>query len=305
MKSGTSSLHAWLGTHPDIFMCEPKEPCYFVDRKDLDWPFLERLGLWRGEQFYLDLFRDAGSATIVGESSTLYTKAPRIRGVASRIAKFNPDARLIYVMRDPVERTVSHYWHMVRHHGERRRLERAIREDPEYCDVSHYALQLKDYCDVFETSQILTLTFEELVRDTVQIMQRVFRWLGVDPTFVPPNRFVSANVTPPVVTQVRGRGLLNRFRYSPLWCAVGSRVPAAVRRFGRSLSERTVDRDRQIPSTVLNWLRPIQREQTESLEKLLNRDFREWTTLYADDQGPDETTPAAAGANDAIAVAPR
>ncbi|MEX0828598.1 MAG: hypothetical protein WD005_06590, partial [Haliea sp.] len=122
----------------------------------------------------------------------------------------------------------------------------------------------------------------ELVRDPLPVVQKIFAWLDVDASFVPPNLSIAENVTPPVVTQVRGRGLLNRFRYSPIWSAVGSRIPTVVRRFGRSLSERTVERDSRLSLSVLDWLRSIQRQQTEPLKELLNRDFPEWTMLYGE-----------------------
>jgi hypothetical protein len=280
MKSGTSSLHAWLGSHVEIFMCEPKEPCYFVDRADLNWPYIEKQGFWRSEGAYLALFKNSGNARILGESSTLYTKAPRISYVPARIAKFSRDAKLIYLMRDPVERTVSHYWHMVRHHGEHRSLQRAIRETPDYCDVSHYAYQLRPYLERFGPHRVLTLTFEDLIRDPQRRLHQIFQWLGVESSFVPANLSSRENATPEEVTQVRGRGLLNRFRHSRVWCAVGPRVPRVVRCMGRSLSERTVERDIHAPADVLSWLRPIQQDQTEALKELLKRDFPEWRTLY-------------------------
>ena len=281
MKSGTSSLHAYLGAHPSVFMCEPKEPCYFVDRVDLN-RYVENLGLWRGEDRYLALFNEAGAATIVGESSTAYAKAPRIKGVADRIARFNPDARFIYLMRDPVERTVSHYWHMVRHYGEHRSLERAIRETAEYCDVSDYAMQLRQYYDVFHADQVLPLTFEDLVGDAVSVVKRICDWLGVDASFVPPSLTNRENVTTPEVTQVKGWGLLGRFRHSRLWSAVGGGVPHFVRDMGRRLSERTVARNSRFPAGAIDFLRSIQLAQTETLRDLLHRDFPEWTTLYGD-----------------------
>jgi hypothetical protein len=280
MKSGTSSLHTWLAAHPEIFMCEPKEPCYFVDRADLNWPYIEQQRFWRGEDHYLALFKNAGNARILGESSTLYTKAPRISYVPARIQKFNRDARFIYLMRDPVQRTISHYWHMVRHHGEHRSLQRAIRETPEYCDVSHYAYQLRPYLEHFGPEQIWTLTFEDLIDNPQSSLRQIFQWLGVEPGIVPDNVSSRENATPANVVQVRGRGLLHRFRHSRIWSAVGPRVPPAVRRLGRSFSERIVERDTDVPAEVLNWLRPIQQDQTEALKVLLKREFPEWKTLY-------------------------
>lgn len=280
MKSGTSSLHSYLAMHPEIFMCEPKEPCYFVGRSQLDSPHIERLGLWRAEHLYLALFSQAGDAKVIGESSTLYTKAPRIGGVPERIAEFNRQSRFIYLMRDPVERTISHYWHMVRHHGETRDMLTAIRNTDEYRDVSHYAMQLDQYYRVFPPERVLTLTFEELTAAPQPVVARVFTWLGVDARFVPRNLGVHENATPEGVERVRGRGWLHRLRHSSFWERVGPWCPRPVRRIGRALSARQVDRKAEPVERVCHYLRPIQRDQVEALEAMLGRSFPEWTTLY-------------------------
>ena len=285
MKSGTSSLHRYLGEHPEVFMCEPKEPSYFVKREQLKWPAIEKYGFWRGEEIYLRLFAAAGNATVIGESSTLYTKAPGISGVPDRIAAFNPNARIIYLMRDPVERTLSHYWHMVREHVEWRPLLRAIREKAEYMNVSHYAMQLSPYLNLFGEGQVRALTFEEMVADTSATMRGLFTWLGVDPEFVPPSVGLRENPTPERLERVRGRGWLNSFRYSRIWNAVGPRVPQRLRNVGRTAAVVTVNRkdnatDRQ---EVIEYLRPIQSEQTRELSRLLGRCFPEWETLYRDE----------------------
>ena len=104
MKSGTSSLHEYIGDHPDLFMAEPKEPMYFSQNDD-----------WRaGFDDYMKLFADRTNETWFGESSTEYTKLPQYSDVAPKLHECNPNARLIYIMRDPVERSLSHYWHVVK-----------------------------------------------------------------------------------------------------------------------------------------------------------------------------------------------
>ena len=84
MKSGTTTLHDLLAEHPDISMSEPKEPCYFVDPDLLKnlWPEMWRMGYWKDEQAYLALFSGKSGAKYFGESSTDYTKMPKISGVA-------------------------------------------------------------------------------------------------------------------------------------------------------------------------------------------------------------------------------
>src|SRR3982750_4919552 len=85
MKSGTTSLHSYLASHPQIFMCPEKEPEFFA--KNAIWS--------RGEDWYLRLFDGATTEPVVGESSTVYSRIPHFPGVAERIAKFSPGARFI------------------------------------------------------------------------------------------------------------------------------------------------------------------------------------------------------------------
>jgi hypothetical protein len=260
MKSGTTSLHTYLATHPDVFMSDPKEPGYFVE--EMTWS--------KGEAWYLSLFAAAGAATVVGESTAAYTMLPRFPGVPERLARFNPDARLIYIMRHPRERTVSHYWHMVQHHHERRDMLTAFREHPPYVNVSHYAMQLLPYLERFGPERVKTLTFEELTANPVGVVQGVFAWLAVDAGFVPPNIGAKENVTGGTVE--RKKGLVNRFRHSRFWDAVGGLVPRPLRRLGRRLTEQRV----QCSPEAVAYLEPIQREQIHALRELLGRDFPDW-----------------------------
>src|SRR5262245_22975253 len=176
MKAGTSSLHAYLRNHRHIFMC-PQRSEFFA--KERVWS--------RGEDWYLTLFAAAESESVIGEKSTVYSKIPLFPGVPERIAKFNPEARFIYIMRDPVERTISQYWFHIQFCGERRDMLTAIREDPQYTDTSNYAMQLAPYVELFGPDRIATLTLEELSKNTPNVMRRLFTWLGVNASFVPPN----------------------------------------------------------------------------------------------------------------------
>ena len=272
MKSGTTSLHSYLRPHPQVFMSQLKEPGYFVE--ELHWN--------RGEAWYLNLVRDAGDAAVIGESTTDYTKYPKYGGVPERIARFNPEARFIYIMRDPVERTISHYWHAVRHRLrlERRDLLTAVREEPHYRDVSHYAMQLERYIRIFGQERILAVTFEEMNAQPDTLVTSIFRWLGVDSNFVPPNLDERSNVTPKSIRRIRGRGLLHEFRHTALWNAVGRWVPPSVRQVGKRLAVERVDRTQQGTAEAIAYLRPIQADQTRKLAELLGREFPEWKTVH-------------------------
>lgn len=279
MKSGTSSLHSYLNAHPDIFMCEPKEPCYFVEPQQLDWPEIRKLKLWQQENRYLELFQSAGEAKIRGEASTLYTKAPTVTGISERIAQYNPDARLIYLMRDPIERTISHYWHEVRRGNEYREILSAVQNNPQYCEVSYYARQLRPYFEQFSHEQILTLTFENMIANPVEVLRQIFAWLGVDTDFEPPNLRQKVHVTP---RQFYQKGHLYRLRYTPIGCIIASCFPKSIRSAGLKLAIKKVDRDLDSHNlaAVINFLRPIQQAQTQELSQLLKQNFVEWKMLF-------------------------
>jgi len=285
MKSATGTLHRHLKQHPDIFMCEPKEPCYFVERSQLNWPFIEALGLWRGESYYLQLFEGAGDAPVIGESSTMYTKLPQITGVPERIAAFDADARFIYIMRDPVERAVSHYWHTVRWDDERRTPEEALLGDPMYLDVSDYAMQLRPYLELFDRDQIMVLTTEELSGDTAATVQRLFEWLGVDPEATAGADGVRANKTPEerIVRRKAWMVPIERLRWSKAYRAVRPLVPKSIRTSARGVGQESIEKV-EIDDAVYAELRRRLEPRVAELEELLGRSFRdEWRTLYPAD----------------------
>ncbi|MDE3166049.1 MAG: sulfotransferase [Acidobacteriota bacterium] len=97
MKPGTTSPHEYLDTHPQIAMSETKEPGYFAEELSLD----------KGECSYLSLFAQDERIVFRGESSSHYTKLPLYRSVAERLHRFCPDARLIYIMRDPFDQATE------------------------------------------------------------------------------------------------------------------------------------------------------------------------------------------------------
>jgi hypothetical protein len=284
MKCGTSSLHSYLGTHPEIFMCRPKEPCFFVPREQLNWPEIDAYGFWRGEEVYLRLFECAQDAKYRGESSTLYSKAPKICGIAEKLYRFNPHARLIYIMRDPVQRTVSHYWHEVRRQREQREIDSALREDQNYLHVSNYAMQLREYLRYFDPTQIFALTLEELKSDPLLAMRSIFNWLDVDVCFEPTNLHIQHNATREMVHQIKGRGWLHSLRHSRLWNSIGPWMPLQLRSIGVHLAERRFMPKAVDLSGILPYLRTIQRPQTEELETLLERSFPEWHILHGCDE---------------------
>lgn len=282
MKSGTSSLHAYLNEHPDIFMCPRKEPTFFVESDQLRkiWPDLERKKLWSDEARYLSLFADVRNEKIVGESSTGYTKLNKIGGVAERIFKFNPESRFIYLMRDPVERTISHYWHAVANDGEHRRLLKAVTSEPHYIEVSDYALQLRPYLDLFGRDRIMAITMEELMRSLPETVSAIFEWLGVDAKYVPGNLGRIENAAPVAFKKAAGFGMLYRIRNSRAYELLEGAIPKKAKRWAVTRMTSTATRNNEENDACVEYLRPILQGKTHALEDLLQREFSEWTTLW-------------------------
>jgi hypothetical protein len=172
LKCGTTSLHHYLNLHPEVEMSRPKELNFFV--AELNWPL--------GPDWYASHF--SGRASVRGESSPHYTNRPRFEGVAERMRSVVADARLVYMVRDPIDRMLSHYLHNVGGGYDDRTLADAF-ADPEsaYVTRSRYFFQLEPYLEEFGPERIEIVGREELKRDRPATMRRVFAFLGVDPGF--------------------------------------------------------------------------------------------------------------------------
>jgi hypothetical protein len=141
-------------------------------------------------------------------------------------------------------------------------------------------MQLLPYIEQFGCDQVKPVLFEDLTADPIKTLDEITEWLGIDPLVPTSAKARHENVTPCEVTQSRNRPRLHRLRESHLWNAVGPRVPAVVRRIGRSMVERRVDRKNVSMDGVVGFLRPIQRDQTEELRGLIELSFHKWDSLY-------------------------
>lgn len=269
MKSGTTSLHHYLSAHPEVFMCEPKEPGFFAPEMTY-YP--------REEEWYLSLFGEAGDARWVGESSTHYTKLPMYPGVAARVAAYAPDARLIYLMRDPVERAISHYWHNVRYRSEWRPMEEALAEEGEYHAFSDYARQLEPYLELFPRDRIRCYSFEEMVRDPTRVVREVLEWLELDPALAEPE-FSKENARPERFRRVK-MGTLHRFGASRVWDRLSPLVPRGVKELASRIAYDTAVPEEVSSEEVVRRIRPVMAKRARTLQSLLGREFPEWTTTF-------------------------
>lgn len=168
MKCATSSLHTQLSSHPGIFGSEPKEPNYFSD----DAQFA------KGEDWYLRLFAGARQTDLVFESSTHYTKLPDYPQTIARMKSMLPGVKLVYVMRHPIDRLVSHYIHQWTQNVIRCEINEAVDRFPELVQYSRYAYQLAPYFEAYGRSAVLPVFFASLKNDPQRELERVARHVG-------------------------------------------------------------------------------------------------------------------------------
>jgi hypothetical protein len=271
-KAGTTSLHYYLDQHPDVFMSDPKEPNLF--QRDA---WRERLA------WYESLFPEP--AAIRGEASTGYTAHPVMKDVPRRIHEVIPDTKLIYLVRDPVDRIVAHY---AQHHTngkETRPIDEALRsalrngDDPvnPYLCTSMYATQVEQYLPVFPAERMLVVDSDDMLRDRRTVLKEVFRFVGVDDSFDTP-RF--DEVLNPKADQVRFSSAGERVRASRFVRFARARMPRRFMRpisrpFRRLLSE-PVERPALAPE-LADELRSALAPEVERLRALTGKSFAGWS----------------------------
>jgi hypothetical protein len=279
MKCGTSSLCHYMSTHPAIFMSPVKEPMHFSREENCS----------RRRDEYLRLFDGASGQRYLAEGSTEYTKRPLREGVAERIHEFNPEARLVYVMRDPFARLVSHYRHQIRKGREKGSLLQALANSPGYLTTSHYAFQLQPYLELFGRDAVYTDTFESLTSSPQAFCARLFAWLDIDASFVPPGLGTRLNASPEAIETYNEQSIRTRLaRYVGEKTRLGDLLPPVARRWVRALlpkeAVRRADSDgfRQEMEVARRKVEPLFAQWIAELEKMTGRSYPEWPCRKAD-----------------------
>jgi Sulfotransferase family len=182
-KAGTTSLHTYLDQSPEIHMSRIKETNFFVSPDDS--MYSDRV---KDLHEYEELFRC--SAQVRGESSPSYSMYPHHGGVPDRIAALVPDAKFIYLVRNPIDRIVSHYMHDVATSGVRQTFDDRMGDlsDPDnpYVYPCLYAMQVEQYYRVFDRSRMLVIDHVELLQKRDATLKTIFRFLDVNDAFYTP-----------------------------------------------------------------------------------------------------------------------
>lgn len=291
-KAGTTALHAALQAHPGLFLSPVKEPKFFLT----DGPPPTRGGpgdaqtyqehIWRRAD-YEALFDPAPPGAPRGESTPFYLHD---RDAQVRIRHLLPDARLIAVLRDPVDRAHSNWAHLwaaglepisdvvAACAAEERRVADGWAAFWRYVDLGRYGAQLQHLYKVFPHEQVLVLRYRDLRDRPAATLDRICAFLGTPQGVI--GSVPQANITRHVEDSATTRALRSVLRAG---AAVGAHVPPAVRHTVRRpfLTALQRGRPRRLPLTAEQRARllPYFTEDIRLLEKVTGADYSDWLTL--------------------------
>ncbi|BCM91140.1 hypothetical protein IAD21_03004 [Abditibacteriota bacterium] len=225
-KAGTTAIYHYLNQHPQVYLTPLKETNYFAlrgQRLEFRGPgddlYVNRLSI-TDPNVYRAQFDGVRDEVAIGEASPLYLYHPLVAG---RINEEFPDAKIIAILRNPIDRAYSAFLHLVRDHREEHRdFERALSHEQEriadnwehiwhYISMGRYYEQMKRYFDLFPREQVRVYLYKDLRADPCGLLRDTLRFIGVDENFGfdTSTRYNEASLPleqrPPLLSQVRAR----------------------------------------------------------------------------------------------------
>ena len=255
-------MHFYLGLHPQIHVSREKELHFFT------------VNYSKGEDWYRSWFPRAD--LVQGEASPSYAANPRFLDVPERMHSLVPDAKLIYIVRDPIDRAVSDYWHERLQGNETRDISVLRNTEGLYFKRGLYHFQIMQYLSFFDIKQLLVIDQSELRQHRNATLRTVHSFLGVDPGFESPlsnwerHRSIRKRTVTPTVAKLRasfvGRAI--------------NKLPSHRRWIFEELIYRPFSRRTRRPSLDTEtraFLHDSYKPETDKLRTLLDRPFASWT----------------------------
>ncbi len=299
-KAGTTSLYHYLDQHPEIYMSPIKEPNYFASeirpeifseewlpaieadqqelQRYLQGPMTEKRfgGLVSDWDDYLKLFRNAQGQKAIGEASVCYLWS---KTAADNIHARIPGAKILMILRNPVDRMFSEYLQSVT--AGRMRL--SFRQHAEVClrcddirqrglslELGLYAKEVKRYLKRFPRENVRIFLYEDYQRQPGRVLAETFRFLGVDDSFLPNTS--EQHLQPRVPRSLTAGYVLKKYG---VWQRAAKLSPSALRSFLKKLAVKprkavsVEPRDREL-------LQDYYRGDVRELAELLGRDLTAW-----------------------------
>ncbi len=254
VRCATGWIRECLSEHPEIYM-EPKETHYFDQNYE------------KGDEWYKCFFQDHTDKKIKGEKTASYL---HINNVVAKIKETVPDVKLVFSLRDPVDRMYSHYTMSASTDKTLLNMgfEKAVEEEKKFLNWGKYSEQLKDFYQNIPENNIHIVIFEEIQENPHRDISEIYRFIGANPDFKAPS------------TQLRTK--LGKFEHeNPFWGGISTimlhpRAPFFLRSIYTQI--RPKETKKKLPDKHYRRFSDYFREDIQSLEELLGRDLSIWPT---------------------------
>lgn len=271
-KSGTSTLYAQLSQHPEITASKHTEIEFFTRSND-------EVG---SRSAYLRNFKKPHAHWLLDVSPGYITSkvAPK------QIASIFPDARIVFILRDPASRAYSAWRMQITKGSELRPFGEAMESEMHYLENGRYGKHIERYLECFPLKNIQILFFEDLVKNPQKVLSSISEWIGISNMDGSHLRIENAGGDPRFKFVVLCLNMLFRIRNglsgSMLRCIVSNRwIDHSSRRLRNRIAtwNRVTDERRVGPSSdAARFIRQSLREDVEIVEKITGRDLSKWKT---------------------------
>ncbi len=275
-KCGTTWLGHVLEEHPQICMSEPKEVNFFNDIQSFRTKHKRRFH--KGFSWYRNFFKHCNKGKYKGEITNYYGIDPV---AAIRLKEHNPDLKILFCMRNPVDRIWSHYqFAKYFEKKEKRPVETAIKEENQYIRMSLYAQTLSLYLKHFHRDQIFLLWFEDIYKRPEELLHDIFIFLGVDPAFRPKSMYKKSN--PARASHYAPLQFMIR-RFNMMLALFGlSGVVKKLKMAGladivMNMTSRPI-RKESIPEEVKQYILLQVKDDVQRLESMTGKDLSQWNS---------------------------
>jgi hypothetical protein len=280
-RAGTTSLHRYLGQHPDIFMSAVKEPSYFapeVAAGDPLWP--NQLKPVATLEEYLALFAGVTHERVIGESSAAYLTS---RSAPRHLRAAVPHAKLVAVLRNPAERAFSDYCLHRSFGAESLSFAEAVSAELDhdgpvggrmrgYVMTGFYGQSLTRYFEYFDRRQLRVYLYEDLQNDLDAMLRDLFAFLEVDPGYVV-DTSARHNASR---YEAKHRGLDRVLRWGPVHSLARRALPTRARIWARETLRRLNSVRPEFSEAVRQRLVELYRPDIELTARLIDRDLSAW-----------------------------
>lgn len=269
-KAATTWLHECLHEHPEVFVPKVKEIHFFCR------PPCRHSKVHLGIDWYKSQFPDNKQYKAVGEISIDYMYYDY---VAKEIYELSPDMKIIFILRNPIERAYSAYWMNKRHKADFPEFKEFIRSDHHFIARGLYFRQIDNFLKYFKQSNLKILIYEDLLKNPADFIRNVYKFIGVEKNFIPPSlnsKIGSTYLMHPIISRIVYKQISYLLNLPPvlfLWRRL--KKYTSMKGF-YSTKQREKKTYPSMDKQDKECLAEIYREENEKLFKLINRNVSEW-----------------------------